>query len=373
MEFTLSLAKGFHNAPKLYGDDTVRKQEKITSFQSGLKAAGREFGYGFFDGISGLVTQPLQGAKKEGAAGFVKGFGKGIGGVVFKPGAAIMGLPGYTSMGIYREICKHFGPSVEGYVVASRTAQGYAEMLESTPEERTALAADWKEMRRFIRQRKNVGEEKMQEIQTRIRRYTASSARDVGATSPNPTRQALERTPTVDTMSSGVWSPEESKVVRNPLSRSASLQKEAPPVESAGSQADLEDELEEAIRRSVADTSKGDAKQDASIERAIRASLADIQERHAGGADDGELSQAMERSVREAREGGGEGGDSDAERRDLELAMAESRKTHEAGEAAQKQAADEEEVVMRYVMRQSDLERQAKEGKHAAEAEKKQG
>lgn len=41
MDFTLSLARGFHNAPKLYGDDTVRQADKITDFQSGLKAAGK--------------------------------------------------------------------------------------------------------------------------------------------------------------------------------------------------------------------------------------------------------------------------------------------------------------------------------------------
>ena len=41
MDFTLSLARGFHNAPKLYGDATVRQPEKITGLQSGLKAAGK--------------------------------------------------------------------------------------------------------------------------------------------------------------------------------------------------------------------------------------------------------------------------------------------------------------------------------------------
>jgi hypothetical protein len=41
IDFTLGLARGFHNAPKLYGDDTVRPQEKVTDFQSGLKAAGK--------------------------------------------------------------------------------------------------------------------------------------------------------------------------------------------------------------------------------------------------------------------------------------------------------------------------------------------
>ena len=43
MDFTLSLAKGFHNAPRLYGDTSVRPHEHITGFQSGLKAAGKVF------------------------------------------------------------------------------------------------------------------------------------------------------------------------------------------------------------------------------------------------------------------------------------------------------------------------------------------
>ena len=33
------------------------------------------------------MTQPLDGAKKEGFTGLLKGFGKGIGGVVLKPSA----------------------------------------------------------------------------------------------------------------------------------------------------------------------------------------------------------------------------------------------------------------------------------------------
>jgi hypothetical protein len=41
LDFTLGLARGFHNAPKLYGDDTVRPQAKVTDFQSGIKAAGK--------------------------------------------------------------------------------------------------------------------------------------------------------------------------------------------------------------------------------------------------------------------------------------------------------------------------------------------
>ena len=41
MDFTLGLARGFHNAPKLYGDESVRQADKVTDLQSGLKAAGK--------------------------------------------------------------------------------------------------------------------------------------------------------------------------------------------------------------------------------------------------------------------------------------------------------------------------------------------
>ena len=33
------------------------------------------------------MTQPFEGARKEGVAGLIKGFGKGLGGVVLKPNA----------------------------------------------------------------------------------------------------------------------------------------------------------------------------------------------------------------------------------------------------------------------------------------------
>jgi hypothetical protein len=38
---TYGLARGFHNAPKLYGDKTVRQTEKITGVRSGMSAAGK--------------------------------------------------------------------------------------------------------------------------------------------------------------------------------------------------------------------------------------------------------------------------------------------------------------------------------------------
>jgi len=39
VDFAMGITSGFHNAPKLYGDDTVRPAHKVTGFNSGLSAA----------------------------------------------------------------------------------------------------------------------------------------------------------------------------------------------------------------------------------------------------------------------------------------------------------------------------------------------
>ena len=41
MDITHNVARGFHNLPKMYGDETVRPLDKVTDVQSGLQAAGK--------------------------------------------------------------------------------------------------------------------------------------------------------------------------------------------------------------------------------------------------------------------------------------------------------------------------------------------
>lgn len=158
MEFTHALARGFHNAPKLYGDDTVRKSEHITDFRTGLKAAGKEFGFGIYDGITGLVTQPFEGAKKHGAAGFLKGIGKGIGGVILKPPAGVLGLAGYSMKGVFQELQTHFGNSVQNYMIAARTAHGLWAWHFSTHEERSSIIERWVILQSTLKKKKNPDE-----------------------------------------------------------------------------------------------------------------------------------------------------------------------------------------------------------------------
>ena len=317
MDFTLSLAKGFHNAPKLYGDTTVRKQEKITDFQSGVRVAAKEFGFGFFDGITGMVTQPIAGAKKEGAAGFFKGAAKGIGGVILKPGAAVWGLTGYTAKGIYAEIAKHFGSSVGNYIIAARTAQGYEEWKNSTPELREQIVADWRSSKfENRRQGKKYGQERKQEIEDHITTRTNTNSAELVHGFKNTKnlswdeRKALRERKDELKKREKELKREEATIKKNEAKephgfgkigsrlahRESHTPKHSASVSSQGQSEAVPEDFEAAIAHSVAQTSKGNPEEDAAIERALRAS---VRELHRTGSKESETEeQAYQRAIK---------------------------------------------------------------------------
>ncbi|KAK6220688.1 hypothetical protein LQW54_001879 [Pestalotiopsis sp. IQ-011] len=97
----LALAEGLRNVPRMYGEEV---HGKVKDWQSGGKVAAKNFGSGFYHGITRFITQPYKGAKEEGALGFLKGAGKGSIGLSAKPGSAMFGLMAYPAQGIYRSI-----------------------------------------------------------------------------------------------------------------------------------------------------------------------------------------------------------------------------------------------------------------------------
>ena len=284
MDFTMNLSKGFRNAPKLYGDDSVRKPEKVTDFKSGIRAAGREFGFGMYDGITGLVTQPMKGAQKEGAAGFIKGIGKGIGGIALKPGAAVFGIPGYTMQGVYKEMQKQMGSSVQNYIIAARTAQGYEEWSGASNEERSDIVRRWHLLEQQLRKKRNT-DDVVKQIFEEARRKRMEGL-------PQGERSAGDGTQAAGT----------------------SVQ-----------QAPDSNALEAAIRESIRQTSRGNPEEDAAIERAIRVSMSELA-RNSGAArpqddDDEALRKAMEASMQQSSQQGGQEDERDEE---LEQALANS-------------------------------------------------
>ncbi|KAL8662643.1 MAG: hypothetical protein Q9168_008223, partial [Polycauliona sp. 1 TL-2023] len=122
MDLSLAIAQGFHNAPRLYGDTTVRTPQRITGIKSGLRAAGDELVFGVYDGVTGLWLQPYRGARDNGALGFVQGVGKGFGGFILKDLAAIFGPMAYTMKGVHKEMVKGSQPTQ--FIRRSRIAQG---------------------------------------------------------------------------------------------------------------------------------------------------------------------------------------------------------------------------------------------------------
>lgn len=71
-------------------------------FGESLAKGGKGLLKGVVGGFTGIVTKPMEGAKKEGAAGFFKGIGKGLVGVVALPTGGIVDMASSTFQGIQR-------------------------------------------------------------------------------------------------------------------------------------------------------------------------------------------------------------------------------------------------------------------------------
>lgn len=185
LHFSMGIARGFQNIPIAYGDTSVRKPENVSGLKSGIEVGSKvpylcppflpsliiylpnvqngdervpislsntkqELAYGFYDGITGVITQPLRGAKQDGVVGLVKGIGFGLGGLVLKPGKGLFGLPAYALKGVEREVSGLFGGrwKGEGCIVAGRWEQGRAEMVSCGEEERIGILRAWEGVRR---------------------------------------------------------------------------------------------------------------------------------------------------------------------------------------------------------------------------------
>lgn len=60
----------------------------------------KSIAYGFKNAFTGLFTQPVQGAEKNGLPGFLLGTAKGIGGLVIKPVSGVIDAASKTAEGI---------------------------------------------------------------------------------------------------------------------------------------------------------------------------------------------------------------------------------------------------------------------------------
>ncbi|KAK0653947.1 hypothetical protein DIS24_g5582 [Lasiodiplodia hormozganensis] len=291
MDVMLGLQRGFHNTSKLYGEEP-RQVEKVTGFSSGLKVAGKEFGTGLYEGISGLITQPLKGAKEDGAGGFIKGVGKGIAGIALKPQAAAFAIPAYTMKGIYMGIRKPFGATIQNYIIAARTAQGWEEYNKSTSEERAIIVELYQFIASHVKKKRNPGEKEMEAIQALVakRRAKAEEQRNSlqtflgwrsagegssGAASAHPTSGPA--VPPAAQRTQNTYAPQNSAVGQSSSSQSPAPSQWEAEYDAATLQKAENDDLEEAIRLSLTEVSRGNPEEDALIERAMRNSIKEME------------------------------------------------------------------------------------------------
>lgn len=143
MNLTLAITKGCHNAPRLYGDETVRRPPRVTGMHSGLRAGRDELLYGVMDGVTGIVTQPIRGAKNHGIVGAMKGVGYGIGGFVLKDIAALLGPFAYGMKGLDAQYMKRYQPTA--YLRRARITQGQLELTSLERKSRVARIDEVKE------------------------------------------------------------------------------------------------------------------------------------------------------------------------------------------------------------------------------------
>lgn len=90
---TGAMGKGI--AALTFDKDYQRKRrdqinKKPANIQEGIARGGKGLVMGVVDGVTGVFTKPVRGAKEQGVEGFFKGLGKGAVGLVTRPTAGVI-------------------------------------------------------------------------------------------------------------------------------------------------------------------------------------------------------------------------------------------------------------------------------------------
>jgi len=76
--------------------------KRPADLKEGLARGGKGLVMGVVHGVTGIVTQPVEGAKQEGVGGFFKGVGKGLVGVFTRPASGVVDFASSSFEGIRR-------------------------------------------------------------------------------------------------------------------------------------------------------------------------------------------------------------------------------------------------------------------------------
>ncbi|CAE6468716.1 unnamed protein product [Rhizoctonia solani] len=140
------LHHGLNNAPKIYGGQ-VREPGKITGFRSGVREGRKSMVMGFYDGLTDIVREPVDGFKKHGVLGGVGGAIIGLTNAVVKPTAGIVGMISQPVEGTIQSARSLLAkPAKERH--ATRYAEGVGAFKDSNDAEREAVVRAFEEKTR---------------------------------------------------------------------------------------------------------------------------------------------------------------------------------------------------------------------------------
>ena len=209
-------------------------------------------------------------------------------------------------MGINKEVKKLFGSSVTNFVISARTAQGFEDAKNATVEERRDVISRWNRHKdEYQSEKQKVVEQGGPEGQgtghltpkgfMQTRHLTFDERKKLHA-DRKATREAEARKVHGDKVHS-----------RCPFCRRQSAHTHAPRQDQqlltdGSSDHDHDDEFEQAIKDSVAATSRGNPDEDAMIERAIRASVRELfAQQETSNSDHEAVNRAIQASIAEAK------------------------------------------------------------------------
>lgn len=208
-------------------------------------------------------------------------------------------------MGINKEIKKLFGSSVVNYVISARTAQGFEDAKNATSDERKDVISRW-----------NLHKDEYQSERQKVFEHGGPEGQGTGHLTPRGFMQTRHLTfDERKKMHSDRKSKREAEArkvhgdkdhpmcpfCRRKNSHTHAPRQDQPLLTDGPADHDHGDEFEQAIKASVAATSRGNADEDAMIERAIRASVRELYSaQDSSGSDHEAMNRAIQASIAEA-------------------------------------------------------------------------
>jgi hypothetical protein len=210
-------------------------------------------------------------------------------------------------MGVNKEIQKMFGSSVLNYMITARTAQGFEDAQSATREERLDIIQRWKEHKSEYQNAKMMIQEQGGPEGQERGRLTPKGFLQTRHLSFDERKKLHEerKARREEERQKSIAAGEHSHC---PFCRRSAAHSHTPravqttPIVLDNPTADQDEQFEHAIHASVAATSRGNPEEDMMIERAIRASVRELQNAQGSKLSDQEaLERAIQASVAEGR------------------------------------------------------------------------